>query len=418
MIEFDIPLPYVIMDSRTSKDFKKRTITNYRKKDVVEALEDAIINDKIQESSKWMVELNCCGHYTELWDEVLYIYGKYVNINNFSLLEMIYFKYKTYTNISNQLHNNNKFLIHLRNNQEIRNLFIALVSKLTLSTKNDLFKKRTVSSLTENDYTKEGLIKNIKNYNLDMIIDIVDDNDIKELKLGINEIAYHMRVTKSLNSCMFWYQWIAKLENRKKRDDIKLSTNKRNIKGIDEKYKEDWIWLLWKLIFKEIQKHDNENLHKYIKYIYELYKIEYKPSKKQRKQSFIYMTFYCITTSTNYNRSIILKPELDVQINLNVNLLYAVIDNYLLKEHGTSSITKDEYIKDVIKNICEEKNKKISRLEKKKYKKEKKIQEDETENSNKMSYLNDLLYFKKMEKKKDVIKYFDEEDDKKKIIYL
>ena len=38
------------------------------------------------------------------------------------------------------------------------------------------------------------------------------------------------------------------------------------------------------------------------------------------------MTFYCITTSTNYNRSIILKPELDIQINLNVNLLYAVID--------------------------------------------------------------------------------------------
>ena len=417
MIDFDIPSHYIIMDSRTSKDFRKRTITNYRKKDVIEALEDSIINNKIEESSKWMVELNCSGYYTELWDMILFIYSKYVNINNFNLLEMIYLKYKIYLKISNNIHNN-KFLIHLRNNQEIRNLFIAIISKLTLTTKNDLFKKRTVTSITENDFTKEGLIKNIKNYNLDMIVDIVDDNDIKELKLGINEIAYHMRVTKSLNSCMFWYQWIAKLENRKKRDDIKLSTNERSVKGINDKYKDDWIWLLWKLIFKEIQKHDNDNLHRYVKYIYELYKIDYRPGKKLRKQSFIYMTFYCITTSTNYNKSIILKPQIDVQINLNINLLYAVIDNYLLKENGTSSLTKEEYIKEVSKNIKEEKCKKINRLERKRKKKEIKSQEKEEEESNKMSYLNDLLYFKRMDKKKDVIKYFDEEDDKKKIIYL
>jgi hypothetical protein len=416
MLDFGVPFPYVIMDTRTSKDFKKKTITNYRKKDVIDALEEAIVNEKIKESSKWMVELNCSGHNSDIWDEILYIYGKYVNINNFSLLELIYFKYKNYVNITNGLHN--KFMIHLRNNQEIRNLFITLVSKLTLSIKNDLFKKRTISSLTENDFTKEGLLKNIKNYNLDLIIDIVDQNDIKELKLGINEIAYHMRVTKSLNNCMFWYQWIIKLESRKKRDDIKLTHNERNIKGIDEKYKDDWIWLLWKLFFKELQKHDNLDIHKYVKYLYELYKIDYKPSKKQKKQSFIYMTFYCITMLTKNNKSVILKPELDIQINLNINLLYQVTDNYLLKEFGTLSVDKSEYIKNIMKEIYEEKNKKVKRLEKQKIKKEKNINEEDVKNSNKLSYLNDLLYFKKMEKKKDVIKYFDEVVDKKKIIYL
>ena len=35
-----------------------------------------------------------------------------------------------------------------------------------------------------------------------------------------------------------------------------------------------------------------------------------------------------------------------------------------------------------------------------------------------MSYLHDLMYFKKLEKKKDIIKYFEGEDNKKKIIYL
>ena len=32
MIDIDLPTPYIIMDNRTTKDFTKRTITNYRKR--------------------------------------------------------------------------------------------------------------------------------------------------------------------------------------------------------------------------------------------------------------------------------------------------------------------------------------------------------------------------------------------------
>ena len=53
---------------------------------------------------------------------------------------------------------------------------------------------------------------------------------------------------------MFWYNWICRLETIKRKDDIQLTNNKRDIKGIDEKYKDDWIWLVWKTIFKNIIK--------------------------------------------------------------------------------------------------------------------------------------------------------------------
>ena len=72
---------------------------------------------------------------------------------------MIFLKYKTFLKITNNL--DQKFFIHLRNNQEIRNLFILIISKMTLSTKNDLFKKRTVSSIKENDFTR-GTTKKYK----------------------------------------------------------------------------------------------------------------------------------------------------------------------------------------------------------------------------------------------------------------
>ena len=131
------------------------------------------------------------------------------------------------------------------------------------------------------------------------------------------------------------------------------------------------------------------------------------------------MTFNCITTKDiNYKKSTILKQELEIQVSLNINILYQIVDNYLLKENGPSHISKEEYIKDIIKKIYDNHNLKIKRLERKKNIKEKKNNEEDIEKSNKMSYLHDLMYFKKLEKKKDIIKYFEGEDNKKKIIYL
>jgi hypothetical protein len=192
----------------------------------------------------------------------------------------------------------------------------------------------------------------------------------------------------------------------------------RNIKGVDEKYKDDWVWLLWKLIFNEINNRDDINLHKYIKYLYELYKFQFKTGKKEKKKYYIYMTFYCIVSSPDYNKSIIMKPHIDIQINLNINLLYQTVDNYLVATNGCPTLDKKEYLERILKKYHEYIEKKNSKIKTKRLKEEIKINKEEVGDTCKLSYLDDLMYFKRTIKNKDVLKYFDEEDDKKKIIYL
>ena len=67
----------------------------------------------------------------------------------------------------------------------------------------------------------------MKCQNLDLIIDLVDENDIKEFKIA-NEIAYNIRVCQNFKK-QFLYHWICKLYSLKKAK-IQLTLNSRNIK--------------------------------------------------------------------------------------------------------------------------------------------------------------------------------------------
>lgn len=418
MIEIDVPYQSMIIDNRKSSDMRKKTITNYRKKEVIEVFEYSMANSKLEDASKWLVELLCSGYIQEIWNIIIIVYGKYVNINNFILLEHIYQKYKYFNKYISKI--DKKYLIHIRNTQEIRNLFISIVGKITLSIKNDIFDKRTVVKVTEFDFSKEGLLKNIKNTSLDYIIDIVDENDCKELKLAVNEIAFHLKKTKSLNNCMFWYNWICRLETIKRKDDIQLTNNKRDIKGIDEKYKDDWIWLVWKTIFKNIIQHRNPELNKIIKYLYEIYKIDYKSSVKQKRKYILFMAFYSIVISLDFKKENIIKPYLEIQAAANINIIYRFIDFHLMNHYNNKvEFDKVDYKKSLYKKYQEEVEKKIKRDERKQIK-EKQKEENTTEEdvNSKMAYLDDLLFFKR-NKTNNVLNYFNsEEKNIKKIIYL
>ena len=282
-------------------------------------------------------------------------------------------------------------MLYTRDNQEIRNIYINIVTRLTQSVKNDLFNNRTVRKVKEADFQREGLVQNIKNQNLDLIVDLVNKNDITEFQLALNEIAYHLQVSKSLNNCIFWYQWIVKLATKKKKDDIELSTNIWNINGINDKYTSDWIWLIWHIIFKISKSIVNSDLKKTIKYLYDLYKIDYKPSQKSKKQYLIYLAFYCCTAKLDLKKHHLIKEHLIIQASINTNIMYQLI-HYHYNKNNPNVLDKKEFIIKVKEEYQQYYQKKRKKVQKKK--KRKKDLEDSYEN-NKLSYLDDLLFLKK-----------------------
>ena len=420
-MEYDVPPDYLITDTRKSSELSGKTISNYKKKDVISGLHDSIVNQKIEDSCRWFIELNCSNMNIDIWSELIIVYAKYININNFRILEQLYTKYIYYKRLIKGIDKKN--IIHSRNVQEIRNMFVFLITHVALSDKNDLFNKKIIPTVKAVDFQREGLVTNMKCQNLDLIIEIVNENDIKELKIAINEISYNIRVCQNFTKAVFWYQWICKLYTIKKKADIQLTLNSRNINGIDDKFKTDWIWLLWKILLNEAIKKENKQLISNVKYLYSLYKIDYKTSCISKRHFIIYQVLYIIIKPVNFNRCYINKEYLSIQATMNINKMYQAIDYNVAKEHYNkhSFIEKENYVQKIKQDMFNEENRKRDAMVKKKEKKIKQEEHEEYETTNKLSYLNDLLFIKQSAKpvkteEKDVVKYF-KDDIKDKIIY-
>jgi len=56
-----IPNDYIIYDIRTAKDFRNLTISGYKKADVINAYQNSMINNKLEEAVRWGCELHASG---------------------------------------------------------------------------------------------------------------------------------------------------------------------------------------------------------------------------------------------------------------------------------------------------------------------------------------------------------------------
>lgn len=420
-MEYDVPQDYLITDTRKSSEFGGKTISNYKKKDVISGLHDSIVNQKIEDACRWFIELNCSNMNIDIWCELIIVYSKYININNFRVLKQIYTKYNHYKRLIKGVDKKN--IIHSRNVQEVRNMFVYLITQISISNKNDLFNKKIIPTVKEVDFQREGLVKNMKCQNLDLIIELINENDIKEFKIAINEIAYNIRVAQNFTKAIFWYHWICKLYTIKKKAHIQLSLNSRNINGIDDKFKTDWIWLLWKIILHESSKRENKFLMENVKYLYSLYKIDYKTSCISKRHFIIYQAIYITIKPCNFARCLISNESIGIQATMNINKMYQMIDYNMAKEHYNkySFIEKENYVQKIKQDIVNDQHRKQTAELKKKESKVKQEEHEEFETTNKMSYLNDLLLIKQSAKstklsEKNVVNYFKEEP-KDKIIY-
>ena len=78
----EIPNFYIIHDTRIAKDFKGVTISGYKRKDVINAFQNSMINNKLEDAIRWLVELHATGLNTQIWISLKMIYFKYIHINN------------------------------------------------------------------------------------------------------------------------------------------------------------------------------------------------------------------------------------------------------------------------------------------------------------------------------------------------
>lgn len=335
-----------ITDSRLLKDFKDQVFGGYKLSQAIHALEKAILEDKLEPGLHWASQIFLSGPMNSLWQKLISIAYKNINIYNPYLPEFIFNKSKQWVHIVDNIKYQKDNILQLRNHPTIRLLLAEMVAVLVLS------KKRKIVQLPRIK-KEEFLIDNFRSKLVakdNRLIDgITQDGDPSEIKIAINEMAYHI-YSNNVNKSLFWFNWIMEWEKINSKKYGKYECASRPLQGIDAKYHRDVIWLIWAVINKlrELKLEIiSSSLNNQINYLWKLYLDKFTPAHRSRKQNIIIWAILCIADSNSIDMNIPLidRPQLLFQSLLGFDKIIMT-----LKSQEVHSVVRNDLVNVVVEN--------------------------------------------------------------------
>jgi hypothetical protein len=243
-----------IEDPRTIDQFKVTTFSKYKRTDVKKEWFDCMMKGQVEAVCHWSIELLCSGLLLDLWDLFFLFSFKYIRNPKVPLyLDMRYQQFKKEANVDE---------LSLRNNEEIRKLFLEIVGVLCTSVRSHGYEIVKVTEVLPKSRLKAPTIEFNKAFR---------PNDPVELFIPLNEFSYMLSVKDSAGAC-FWVEWMF------------LLIQKHKIMIVREK-KIDPIWLVWETIEGYAKDPLNE---KVVQAIVSLFSVAYSPSLKEKRRFMIY----------------------------------------------------------------------------------------------------------------------------------
>ena len=334
----NFPDKYLVYDIRSSKDLKNSTISGYKKMDVINAFQNSMINNNIQESIKWCVELHISCYDKDIWKSFFNVYFKNIHFKNPKLFIYILKRKKLFDNII-QFYPKNHSLFS-RNNLEIRNLYAELTCFINNCPKSNLFLQKSLPSINLNKINNGELKKRMISKNTLEIEQFIFSDTNNTVKLCLNEIYNHLKPDSNninINNIFFWYLYLEKNKATKAKNSD-LDFNKKNVSVMDFFKKEEnkqkneneiniydthWTFMLWNIInyFKnKIEKNNILLIEKLELYYKDNFKLTQINSKK-------YIFLYCFfiiknKNKINWNTPLIYQEHIYIQSNANINNMY------------------------------------------------------------------------------------------------
>ena len=315
-----IPENYIIYDIRTAKDFRNLTISGYKKSDVINAYQNSMINNKLEEAVRWGCELHASGLEKKIWDSLYLLITKYIHLNNPKFFIYYVKRLKDYKKIIKSFPTKN-YELFSRNNQEIRNMIGELTSISCITKKNNLFLPNSLPKLGKNFFETSELKKRMLSTGLNEMIDFFYNSTSKEMRLAINEIYINLISKKgTFDNLLYWYIWLEKMENIRKKDEGGENDDKNIL--IDEL----WVMIIWRVINTYKKRLDNNSVI-YIDKIYEVYIDNFKVNQIIKKKYLIFMAFLFFRKNINLSFHLYPSEHLIIQVNGNINRMYERIIN-------------------------------------------------------------------------------------------
>jgi hypothetical protein len=285
-----------INDIRGPGDFKGITFSNFKKTDVRKELLNSLTNSKIEPACYWSAELICAGHYSELWEIILFFYSKYI-------------------------------LCDAKRKHSFDNIKIRK-EDFDMTQMTDRFKAPTIN------YANDVFLK----------------EDPKELFVSINELAYNISSDgKNIINACYWIEWIIEFETVCKNRKEKCKCERRSQIPVDSKNQMDIIWIVWDIFLKEANKR-SKIIVKIINALLQLFTLKYTSGCNKKRKYILYFVVSLLCENISIDEEIIRKSQQEIVSNVlsKIDMVYKQIKknevspgtDYLFKDLKSSNLEK------------------------------------------------------------------------------
>ena len=338
----EIPEQFLINDARGAKQFENESFSKYYKKEVLTQFKKNVMDKRLEEAVNWCIELMLSLHTYKVYEILVNIACKYININNPQLPVKLYNRYKLFLS-------KNLTEPECRNSQVIRNQLIELCIIVCLSTKG---KALSFYKIKDSEFDLENIVNRLGS-KTNHITNIVKKNDPEEIVIMLNEFCDNIK-KKNYEKAIYWLSLVIEYEKNYTKKNKQFYCNNRNIEGIDPKYQSDVIWFIWTIILNEANTLLQEKANIQVNSLFKLYKFQYKPSKKYKNCQYIFYALKYFTYNFNINQAICIDNYLSIQITSYINILFKQ------KQDNEVTVIKD-YVKEkkIEQPIHKKKSKKI-----------------------------------------------------------